>query len=65
LPHSTAILYLDDNDGGTMFEDGSFVQSKKNRLVVFPNTTLHSSVSQTDSNIRTLINFNFITGEET
>jgi hypothetical protein len=64
LPHTTAVLYLDDSDGGTMFADGTFVQSKKNRLVVFPNTTLHSSVSQTDSNIRTLINFNFITGEE-
>lgn len=64
IKHSTAVLYLDSNDGGTMFEDGRFVESKSNRLVVFPNSTLHSSVSQTDDEIRTVINLNFITGDE-
>jgi hypothetical protein len=56
--YSTAIFYLNTNNGGTRFEN-DFVQSVANRLVLFDGPLYHETVVQTDSNIRMLFNINY------
>ena len=55
----TAILYMNTNNGYTLLETGYKVESVENRLVIFPNNVLHTGISQTDTNVRVLINFDF------
>ena len=57
---TTAILYVNSNDGYTVFEDGSKIESVANRLVSFPSTTKHAGTTCTDENLRVVINFNYI-----
>jgi hypothetical protein len=56
----TAIFYLNDNNGYTLFKDGTKVESKQNRFVVFDSHLEHTGVSQTDTKTRVLLNINFI-----
>ena len=62
MKHTTAIFYLNTNNGYTKFENGTFVESVANRLVVFNSDLLHSGFSQTDEHIRCVINLNYIGG---
>ena len=57
----TACLYLNSNNGGTLFddEDHTFVQSKFNRVAIFPGDLQHSAVSCTDAKLRFVLNLNF------
>lgn len=57
---TTAIYYINNNNGYTLFKDGQKVESKANRLVQFNSTKQHSSVSQTDTKARIVINFNYL-----
>jgi hypothetical protein len=59
MKHTTAIFYLNTNNGYTKFEDGTIVESIENRLVVFNSDLLHSGFSQTDTNIRVVLNLNY------
>jgi hypothetical protein len=56
---NTAIYYVNDNNGYTIFENGEKVRSVANRLVVFDSNTKHVGFSCTDEKIRIVINFNF------
>ena len=56
---STAIYYIDTNDGYTKWKDGDKLRSKENTLVVFPNHLEHLGTPCTNANRRTFINFNF------
>ena len=58
----TGILYLNTCDGYTEFEDGKKVNSVANRFIEFPSNILHRGVSQTDTEWRSVINFNYFTG---
>jgi len=55
----TAIYYVNSNDGYTLFEDGTKVESVGNRLVRFPTNIKHTGTTCTDANRRVLINFNW------
>ena len=55
----TAIYYVNNNNGYTSFEDGSTVESKENRLIVFDSTLPHAGTTCTDQKVRCVINFNF------
>ena len=57
---TTAVLYLNTNNGATIFEDGSEVQSVANRLIYFDSTVRHTSSTCTDKKARCVINFNYI-----
>lgn len=57
---TTAIFYLVDCDGGTVFETGEVVASVPNRLVSFPATVSHSAQTFTNAKARCVINFNFV-----
>jgi hypothetical protein len=53
-----AILSVGESDGGTVIGD-TFYESEKNQLIVFNNVS-HHGVSQTDSQTRICINYNFL-----
>mgnify|MGYP003146748434 CR=1 FL=1 len=56
----TAILYLNTNNGGTRFEEcQTFVQSRANRIVIFPVYLKHAKVWQTDAKLRYVLNINY------
>ena len=61
---TTAIYYLHDSDGCTIFEDGDNepfeVETKENRLVEFPSQYRQSTTTFNTPSRRVLINFNFI-----
>jgi len=53
-----AILSVGESNGGTVIGD-TFYESEKNQLIVFDNVP-HHGVSQTDSQTRICINYNFL-----
>jgi hypothetical protein len=55
----TAVYYLNTNNGYTIFEDGTKVESVANRLVEFNSLLKHSGTSHTDTKIRSVINLNY------
>jgi hypothetical protein len=55
----TAVYYINTNDGYTVFEDGTKVNSLENRFVMFDSDISHSGSNCTNANIRCLINFNY------
>ena len=55
----TAIFYLNTNNGFTIFEDKTKVNSVENRMIVFPASMKHSGATCTDTKERLVINFNF------
>ena len=61
IPYTTAILYMNTNNGYTEFEDGTKVESIENRMVVFPAEMKHRGTSCTDKKVRVVINFNYLT----
>ena len=56
---NTGIYYVNSNDGGTLFEDGTKVESVANRFVVFPCNMKHAGVPASNVNRRVVINFNW------
>ena len=57
---TTAIFYINTNNGYTEFEDGVKIESVANRLVMFPSNIKHRGITQTDEQTRIMINFNFL-----
>lgn len=62
---TTAILYLNTNNGYTLFESGDKVESVRNRIVIFNSQIKHTGVSCTDEKCRILINFNYFSSNDT
>ena len=60
-PWTTSIFYMNTNNGYTEFQKGAIVESKENRMVVFPAEMKHRGTSCTDKKIRVVINFNYLT----
>jgi hypothetical protein len=54
-----AIFYVNTNDGYTIFDDGTKIESIENRLVIFNGNILHTGTTCTDQKTRCLINFMF------
>lgn len=57
--HFGAIYYVNDNDGYTIMEDGTKIESVANRLLKFEPWKPHSSTNCTDQIGRVNINFNY------
>jgi len=57
--HKVLLYSVNSNNGYTLFKDGSKVPSVANQAVIFDGKLEHSSVTQTDENIRVNININF------
>tara|TARA_B100000131_G_scaffold276679_1_gene280022 strand:+ start:453 stop:953 length:501 start_codon:yes stop_codon:yes gene_type:complete len=58
---TTSIMYINTNNGYTMFQDGTKVKSIANRMVIFDCSTRHAAVTCTDEMRRVVVNFNFTT----
>jgi hypothetical protein len=56
---TTAIFYVNTNNGYTEFEDGTKVESIANRMITFPTNMKHLGTSCTDEKVRIVINFNY------
>ena len=53
------VLYMNDNNGYTYFEDGQRVESKENRAVLFPSNLPHAGTSCTDTDLRVVLNIDY------
>ena len=60
----TSIFYVNTNNGYTELETGEKIESVANRLVTYPLNMKHSGVTQTDTQQRVLINFNYLSDVE-
>ena len=58
--HMAALFYVNTNDGFTVLEDGTEIESIENRLLLFNGATMHHSTTCTDKKRRVTINFNFM-----
>ena len=56
---TTSIFYVNTNNGYTIFEDGTKVESIENRFITFPANVKHTGTSCTDEKTRVVINFNY------
>ena len=53
------VLYFNDNNGYTYFEDGQKIESKENRAVIFEGDLLHAGTSCTDTDLRVVLNIDY------
>ena len=58
--HKGAIFSINSNNGYTILEDGTKIESVENRIVFFDATRLHNSSTTTTAKGRYNINFNFL-----
>jgi hypothetical protein len=56
----SGVLYLNTNDGKTVFKSGEEAESVANRMVRFTANQMHTGTSHTNTKYRALINFNYI-----
>jgi len=56
----TAIYYVNTNNGVTILEDGTEIESIANRLVIFNQKISHTGTTCTDQKVRCVINLNYI-----
>jgi len=59
MPYKTAIFYLNNNDGKTVFEANEEIESIENRLVIFDGRITHAGTTHTNKKFRCVINFNW------
>ena len=60
IPCSTsAIFYINTNNGWTKFKKGGKVKSVANRMVIFDSNLEHQGVTCTDKKRRVVMNFNY------
>jgi len=57
--YETIIFYVNNNNGGTSFENGEFVQQKANRALFIYGRVLHQTIGQTDEKRRVNVNINY------
>ena len=57
--YTTSILYMNNNNGYTEFENGTKIESVANRLISFSSGTKHRGTSCTNKKTRVVINFNY------
>lgn len=56
---TTAIYYLNSNNGQTIFKNGDKFDSVENRLLVFPSNLEHTGSTSSDTDYRAVINLNY------
>ena len=57
---TTAVYYVNSNDGVTKFRSGHVVESVANRIVIFDSHDLHTGATATNAKVRCLINLNYL-----
>jgi hypothetical protein len=64
LNNKTAIYYINTNNGCTIFEDNTRIESIENRMLIFDSSYKHTGITCTDEKVRVLINFNYFSQGE-
>jgi len=59
----TAVYYLNTNNGYTIFEDGTEIESVENRIVIFPSKIKHTGTTCTDEKRRVVLNINYFSSD--
>jgi|SaaInlStandDraft_2_1057019.scaffolds.fasta_scaffold04537_3 hypothetical protein len=54
------IYHINSNNGYTLFEDGTKIESVANRAITFPGKYIHTGISNTDGLLRSFMNFNYV-----
>ena len=57
--HNLALLSINTCNGFTVLEDGTKIESKRNRLLLIDGSTKHASTTCTDAQIRVNVGVNF------
>tara|TARA_B100000035_G_scaffold302186_1_gene299549 strand:+ start:1105 stop:1671 length:567 start_codon:yes stop_codon:yes gene_type:complete len=57
---TTAIFFMNSNNGYTVFKDGTKIESVANRLIEFPSHYLHAGTTCSDDKVRCVLNLNYI-----
>jgi hypothetical protein len=57
--HKAAIFYVNTNNGFTILEDGTKIESIANRMLIIDGSKPHKSTSCTDEKLRVNIGFNY------
>jgi hypothetical protein len=55
----TSVYYINSNNGYTLFQDGTKVESVENRMVIFDSDIPHTGTSCTNARNRCVLNFNY------
>ena len=56
---TTAIFYLNTNNGYTKFKDGTKIESISNRAIYFDSDLMHFGSTCTDKDFRFVLNINY------
>ena len=59
LKHTTAIYYVNTNNGSTLFKNFKNVKCEKNKIVIFDANLHHKAKIQTNTDTRMVININY------
>jgi hypothetical protein len=59
FPHRGALLFINTNNGLTILEDGTEIESVENRMVFFNSAAPHRSTTCSDENYRITLNINY------
>lgn len=62
INYSIGIYYLNTNNGFTILEDGTKIESVENRMLIIPGNCRHTGTTSTDER-RVIVNMNFINAE--
>ena len=57
---TTGILYINDNNGYTKFENGKKIKSEENKYVEFNSLLKHTGTTCTNENRRVVLNINYV-----
>lgn len=60
LKIKTGILYLDDSNGYTKFENGEIIKSENNKFIEFDSSIYHTGANCSNQHRRIVINFNYV-----
>ena len=58
--HKGALFYINTNNGYTILEDGTKIESIANRMLFLDTSKIHKSTTCTDANRRINININYV-----
>lgn len=57
--HTGAVFYINSNNGCTILNDGTTIESVENRLLIFNSSLPHQSTHCTDQKVRVNMNLNY------
>ena len=57
--YNSLLIYLEDSNGYTEFDDGDIAESKRNRAIFFRSDKWHQTITSTDTLFRRNININY------